>query len=309
MTHIATLTMNPTIDVSFEVDRLIHTQKMRGRSERHDPGGGGINVARVFVRLGGNARCIYLAGGATGTALDGLIDLHQLVRTRISIEGETRVSTSVCEASTGRQYRFVTDGPVVRAAEWQRCLDAVAEIDCDYFVASGSLPRGVPDDFFAMVATTATRRGARFVLDSSGAGLAKGLAGGGVYLVKPSVEELSQFTGKVLDSRESLQAAARHIVDLGQAEHVAVTMGSEGALLVSARGSEYLPAIPVRTASSVGAGDSFLAAMVHALASGRPIDAGFRRGIAAGAAATLRPGTDLARADDVERLYEEMLAR
>src|SRR5688572_27198592 len=119
MASIATLTLNPTIDHSFEVDRILHTHKMRGRNERHDPGGGGINVARVFVRLGGNARCYYLSGGATGAALDGLLDLHQLVRTGIAIKGETRISTSVFERGSGREYRFVTAGPSVLAEEWQ----------------------------------------------------------------------------------------------------------------------------------------------------------------------------------------------
>ena len=76
MKSIATLTMNPTIDISYDVDRVVHTHKMRTRNERYDPGGGGINVARVFARLGGQARCFYLSGGPTGVALDGLLDLR-----------------------------------------------------------------------------------------------------------------------------------------------------------------------------------------------------------------------------------------
>jgi 6-phosphofructokinase 2 len=306
MMNLATLTMNPTIDVSFEVDRVLHMEKMRGRDERHDPGGGGINVARVFVRLGGNARCVYLAGGAAGVALDSLLDLHQLVRTRISIGGETRVSVSVFETCTAHQYRFVTSGPTVEPAEWRQCLDELGQVDCDYLVASGSLPRGVPDDFYAQVAATAAKRGIRFVLDSSGPGLAKGLAGGGVYLVKPSIGELRELTGEALPTEKEILAAASWIVELGRAENVAVTMGQEGALLVGASGVLRLPAVPVRkAASAVGAGDSFLAAMVHSLANGRDLEEAFRFGIAAGAAATLRPGTDLARPDDIQRLYAE----
>lgn len=308
MMNIATLTMNPTIDVSFDVDRVFPTQKIRGRNERHHPGGGGINVARVFVRLGGNARCIYLGGGATGTALDGLLDQHQLVRTRIPIAGETRVSTSVFETSTGRQYRFVTSGPAIQPAEWQECLEVVGETACDYLVASGSLPLGVPDDFYATVAALAAARGIRFVLDSSGIGLAKALGAGNVYLVKPSLGELREFSGEALTSERTILEAATWIVELGQAENVVVTMGSEGALLVGSSGVMRLPAVPVKTVSAVGAGDSFLAAMVHALASGREIREAFRYGIAAGAAATLRPGTDLARPDDIERLYVDACA-
>lgn len=303
--EIATLTMNPTIDVALEVDRVFHTHKMRGRNELHAPGGGGICVARVFVRLGGNARCYYLSGGPMGVALDGLLDLHRLVRTRIPIAGETRLSTSVLECDSGKEYRFVAEGPMVAEPEWQACLDALGEAPGDYLVASGSLPKGVPDDFYARVAALAKRRGMRLVLDTSGPALAQGLAGGGIFLVKPSLGELRAATGEALASDEAIAAAAMAIVRRGQAEHVAVTMGRNGALLANAAGIVRLPAIRVPTASAVGAGDSFLAAMVFALASGRdPADA-FRFGLAAGAAAVLTPGSGLAAAADIERLYEE----
>lgn len=305
MMSIATLTMNPTLDVSFEVDRIFPTHKMRGENERHDPGGGGINVARVFVRLGGNARCYYLAGGATGAALDWILDLHQIVQNRISISGETRVSTSVFERESGREYRFVTNGPTVSAAEWQKCEALLSEAKCDYLIASGSLPQGVPEDFYARVAGMAKKRGIRFVLDSSGPGLAQGLSEGGVFLVKPSIGELRALTGRQLAGNETIIEAASAIVRRGEAQYVAVTMGHDGAILASEDGIIQLPAIPVQAASAVGAGDSFLAAMVYAFAEGHsPVEA-FRFGMAAGAAAVLTPGTGLARAEDIRRLYAD----
>jgi 6-phosphofructokinase 2 len=305
MMNIATLTMNPAIDVSFEVEQVLPTHKMRCRNERHDPGGGGINVARVFVRLGGNARCHYLSGGATGVALDGLMDLHQLVRTRTPIAGETRVSTTVFERSSAREFRFVTRGPNIAPEEWQAVLDRLDEADFDYLVASGSLPPGVPDDFYARAAAVACKRGARFVLDSSGVALAGGLTDRGVYLVKPSLDEMTALAGRELIGDGAVAEAAGSIVGSGKAKHVAVTLGAGGAMLVNAHGVVRLPAIPVEVASSVGAGDSFLAAMLHRLASGRDEIEAFRFGVAAGAAALLSPGTGLAKAADVARLYEQ----
>jgi len=305
MTDIATLTLNPTLDVAFEVERIFPTHKVRGGSERHDPGGGGINVARVFCRLGGNARCYYLAGGAAGAALDWLLDQHQLVRTRIAIAGETRVSSSVFERESGREYRFVTDGPSVTPAEWETCEALLAEAQCEFLVASGSLPPGVPTDAYARLARIAKERGIRFVLDTSGEGLAEGLAGGDVFLVKPSVGELRKLTGLALDNDADIADAALEIVGRGQAQLVAVTMGRDGALLADASGAVRLPPIPVRTASAVGAGDSFLAGMVYALGLGEsPLEA-LRLGQAAGAAAVLTPGTDLARASDIRRLHAQ----
>jgi 6-phosphofructokinase 2 len=305
---IATLTVNPTIDVSMEVDEVFHTHKMRGSNQRSDPGGGGICVARVLVRLGDNARCFYMSGGATGAALDGLVDLHQLVRTRISIKGETRVATSVFERGNGREYRFVPDGPVIGPEEWQECLDRLANANCDYLVASGSLARGMPDDFYARVAAKAKQRDIRLVLDSSGVGLAQGLAGGGVFLVKPSLGELRGLTGRKLETDEEVAEAALAIVARGEAQHVAVSMGHQGALLASASGILRLPAIPVEARSSVGAGDSFLAAMVHSLVQAWPIEDALRLGISAGAAAVLTPGSNLARTGDIQRLYRTHFA-
>ncbi len=300
---IATLTVNPTIDVSMEVDEVFHTRKMRGSNQRSDPGGGGICVARVLVRLGENARCFYMSGGATGRALDGLVDLHQLVRTRVSIKGQTRVATSVFEHGSGCEYRFVPEGPAIAQEEWQECLDRLSEAKCSYLVASGSLARGMPDDFYARVAAKAKQRGIRLVLDSSGAGLTQGLAGGGIFLVKPSLGELRGLTHRRLANDSEIADAARAIVSRGEAEHVAVSMGHTGAMLVSTSGIVRLPAIPVEARSSVGAGDSFLAAMVHALVQGWPMETAFRLGISAGAAAVLTPGSDLAKTDDIERLY------
>ena len=303
MKNIATLTLNPTIDVAYEVEQMFHTHKMRTLNEHYDPGGGGINVARVFVRLGGNARCYYLSGGATGHALDGLLDLHQLVRCRIPIVGATRVSTSVLEHKSSKEYRIVPCGPTVTPDEWQECLDRIAEADCDYLVASGSLPPGIPEDFYARVAAAAVSRGIKVILDSSGPGLLGGLSGGNIFLVKPSLGELRQLVGQDLETPEEIAGAAMTIVDKGHAEIVAVTMGHHGAVLARKSGILHLPAIPIEAKSAVGAGDSFLAAMTYGLANEKDPAECFRLGLAAGAAAVQTPGTDLCHRADVERLY------
>jgi len=306
MTGIATLTMNPTIDVSYDVARVRHTHKMRTDNEWYAPGGGGINVARVYARLGGQARCYYLSGGATGPALDGLLDMHQLVRTRIAIKGPTRIASAVLEHETGKEYRFTPQGPTVSEAEWQACLTALAEATCDTLVMSGSLPPGVPEDFYARIIERLHPKGIALVLDSSGTALARGIAAGNLLLLKPSQGELQDYAGRKLTSREDLADAALEIVRAGKARLVAVTMGHEGAVLAMEDGALYLPALRIDAASAVGAGDSFVAGMVHALGLGRdPVEA-FRFGMAAGSAAVLRAGTDLARPADIARLLGQL---
>lgn len=306
MNRIATLTMNPAIDISYEVERVFHTHKIRAQEEKYAPGGGGINVARVIARLGGTARCHYLSGGATGAALDGLLDLHQLVRTRIPIAGQTRVATAVLERETGKEYRFTPAGPEVSEAEWQGALDSLREVQCDTFVASGSLPRGVPADFYARAAAILRERGIAVVLDSSGEALRQGLAGGNVMLVKPSQGELQQLLGRTLAGPAEIAQAASAIVASGQARIVTVTMGHEGAVLAHGGETLYLPALPIVAQSAVGAGDSFVAGMVHALGRGWPPAEAFRYAMAAGSAAVLSPGTGLAHPEDIERLFVQM---
>lgn len=303
---IATLTMNPTIDVSYDVGCMRHTHKMRTDNEWYAPGGGGINVARVFVRLGGNARCYYLSGGATGPAFDGLVDLHQLVRTRIPIAGSTRVASAALERETGKEYRFVPKGPSIAEREWRECLDLLAEAKCAHMVLSGSLPPGVPHDFYARAAELLQPRGISIVLDTSGRALAAGIEAGGLALIKPSRGELQQFVGRPLSGATDIAKAAMSIVDEGKARLVAVTMGHEGAVLARKEGPVFLPAVKIEAASAVGAGDSFVAGMLFALSEAKDEMEAFRFGLAAGTAAVLRAGANLAHPEDITRLLKQV---
>lgn len=303
---IVTLTLNSALDVSCEADVVRPTDKIRTHGDRVNPGGGGINVSRVLKRLGTATHAIFLAGGETGKALDGLLEQEKLDRTCVRARGETRVSLTVLEHSSGQEYRFVPEGPMVEADELEACADAVAEqaAICDYLVASGSLPRGAPDDFYARLSASVRGRGTRFVLDSSGPELRATLAGGGVFLVKPSRAELEEVAGRPLPGLRDLAEAARTLRQSGGAELVAVTMGPDGALLADSEGERFLPVVPVEGVSAVGAGDSFLAAMVKGLADGLSPDQSFRLGVAAGAAAVICPGTGLCGAEDVARLLQ-----
>jgi len=298
--------MNPAIDLSYEVDEVLPTRKTRAENERYAPGGGGINVARVFVRLGGNARCLYLSGGATGPAFDGLVDQHQLVRESIPIAGSTRIATAVFEHATGKEYRFTPSGPEVSEKESQLCLDRLSDVECDYLVVSGSLPPGVPADFYARVAAIMTKRSIATVLDTSGAALAEAVNAGNLLLIKPNLGEFQQLVGQPITDTADIVEAARGIVSKGKARYVAVTMGDEGALLVGTDLTVILPALPIEAKSAVGAGDSFVAAMVHALASGAEPETAFRRGMAAGSAAVLTPGSNLAYPEDIDRLFAQI---
>lgn len=307
MTAILTVTMNPSIDVSTSTGKVVPVRKLRCTNARRDPGGGGINVARVVKRLGGDCRALYPAGGATGRLLHRLLDQEGIASSPIDVAADTRESFTILDEGNGDQYRFVLPGAPLSAQEWQACLDRVAALadPADYIVASGSLPPAVPDDFYARLARIAASIGARIVLDTSGPALAAALEEG-VHLFKPNLRELRDLTGLPLDREREWAQAAAELVRTGKADIVALTLGDQGALLVSRESQFGAPAVPVSIASAVGAGDSFLAGLVWPLSAGACLEEAFRYAVATGTAALLTAGTELARKDDIDRLYHEV---
>jgi 6-phosphofructokinase 2 len=309
MKPIVTLTLNPTIDGASDADVVQPIRKVRTTNERYLPGGGGINVARVVCELGGQAVAGYMAGGATGAVFDELVRECGLDARRFPIAGHTRIAYTVFEQSTGQEYRFVPEGPEIGEPEWQYCLRLLEDMPCDYFVASGSLPRGIPADLYIRVGEIVRRQGAKFVLDTSSPALQNTLEAGGVFLAKPSRGEFEQLVGRELPDEESLREAARRFFDGTQVELLAITLGKDGAILVDRTGIRRFAPLPVQTRSAVGAGDSFVAAMTLGVARGMPPVEAFMFGMAAGAAAVLTPGNELCKRGDVERLFADLRTR
>ena len=310
MTDIVALTLNPSIDISTSVERVEPTRKLRCTPPRLYPGGGGVNVARVAIRFGAGVELIYPTGGSTGHLLRRLIEREGIPNLAVDLAEETREDLTVFEETTGDEYRFVLPGPRVSEAEWRKCLDILDALHSrpKFMVASGSLPPDVPQDFYARVAKIARRLGAKFVLDTSGAALEPALKEG-VYLLKPNLRELGEFVGtEVATDRAVIDASQRLIARYG-IEIVVTSLGELGAILVSTDKILRAEAPRVHVLSAVGAGDSFLGAMVSRLATGHPLEDAFRYAVAAGAAAVLTPGTALCNRADVERLLQQVRIR
>jgi 6-phosphofructokinase 2 len=307
---IVTLTINPAIDIFVNVGRVEATRKLRCSPPKRDPGGGGINVARVAHRLGGDVTAIYPIGGQIGKLLQRLVEREDIASLVTPSHVETRENFTAYEETTGEQYRFVLPGSPLHRAEWQACLDRLGSLASTpkFVVASGSVPPGVPDDFFARVVRHAKALGAKTVIDTSGAAL-RAVLDEGVTLIKPNLIELMEFADAPLDRDEDRIAACRKLAADGRAEIIAVTLGEHGALLVTAdRAWRALP-LAIDTVSTVGAGDSFLGGLVAALAGGKPLEEAFRVAAAAASAAVLTPGTGLCQPGDVKRLLPKVRIR
>lgn len=303
--RIVTLTINPAVDMACSAAAVQPTHKIRTFDERLDPGGGGINVARVVHALGGDALALIMTGDVTGRLVEELLNDAGVPWRAVPIRGRTRISLNVHDQQSGLEYRFVPEGPHVEPDETHAVLDVLCGIPAKWIVASGSLPRGVPTGFYAEVAAVAKQRGQRFVLDTSGAAL-HAAVGHGLELLKLSLGELEFLIG-----RQARDAAAqeREVVALtrtGAARMIAVSLGREGAILGTGDGVVRLPAPQVQARSAVGAGDAFLAGLVLGLARGLPGRDALAFGVAAGSAAVVTYGTAQVQAASVEVLYREL---
>jgi 6-phosphofructokinase 2 len=307
MESILTITMNPTIDRSTRIDRVVPERKLRCEAPRYEPGGGGLNVSRAIRKLGGKSTAIYTSGGPHGQMLEKLLDREGIDHRPVSISDRTRESFTVFENTTGQQYRFSTPGPTLKEAEWMRCLDELFAIDQrpDYLVASGSLPPGAPDDFYARLARFAKEAGARMILDATANPFTLAVREG-VFMLKPNLREFRALAEKDITDEAQQEELARQIVDSGQSEVVVVTLGSAGALLVWQEGSTQLRAPTVPIESKVGAGDSTVAGIVLGLSQGESLLDAVKFGLASGAAAVMTPGTELCRGEDARRLFRSM---
>lgn len=307
MTDVIALSMNPSIDLSTKVERVVPLRKLRSAPARRDPGGGGVNVARVVGRFGADVTAVYPIGGATGQMLRRLVDREGIRSLAIDIKGETREDFTVVERTTGNEFRFVLPGPHLTKREWQICLDAVAALRARsrFLVASGSLPPGVPKDFYGQVARLAKEMNLKMVLDASGAALEMALKEG-VYLIKPNLNELTELIGAPLQDQDAWIKAGRSLVQAESAEVVALTLGDQGALLITRDQAWRARPLAVKAVSTVGAGDSFLGGLIWSLVSGHDLKEAFRYGNAAGSAALLAPGTALCHWEDTARLYRQV---
>jgi len=306
--RVATVTLNPCVDKSFSVPRVVPDRKLAAADVRHDPGGGGLNVARVITRLGGEVRALWSCGGGTGERVAQMLAAEGVVHEPIPIEQPVRENLIIEDRSSGEQYRFGLPGAPLSEAERAEWLTHVRELSPAYLVVSGSLPAGVSVDWYGELLGAASSD-TRVIVDTKREALARALELG-VYLIKPNLAELAELTeltelgGEGCEDDDEIEAAAQTIIRSGGAEVVLVSLGRAGALLVTADNPPerlFAPSVPLR--SKVGAGDSLVGGLVAALSRGEPLRDAVARGIAAGTATVMTEGTQLCRREDVERLY------
>lgn len=309
MALIGTITINPAVDETLEVEKTVKEDQLRALSVRHDPGGKGINVSRVVHQLGEKTIAYGMAGGRTGALLEERLRQEGVPCHFLAIQGETRTNITITDDSDHTQIRVSLPGPRVTPEELARLLDEAfsASPRPDWWVVGGSLPPGVPHGVYATMLHRCQDVGIPGVLDADGDALELALAAK-PHMIKPNIHEAQRLVGRKLTSEADVLQAAKDIVAKG-VDLVLVSRGPRGAVAVSK--DEAWEGVPphVEAISKVGAGDSALAGAALALCRGQGLNEAVRWAVACGTAAVLTPGTQLCRREDVERLLPEVKVR
>ena len=303
---IVTITLNPTIDKSTSVTEIKPEAKLRSTQVKNEPGGGGINVSKALAKLDVASSALFPAGGHNGEMLKALLKNEGISFRSTDTKVETRENWIVVEATTSKQFRFTFPGCAVEEGVVKKLLDELQSFAPAFVVASGSMPPGLPENFYGLVVKYANAAGAKCIVDTSGDAL-KALEGKGAYLIKPNITELCKLLNiEKLDLKE-VDDAARQLIQNGYAELIAVSMGAEGAWIVSADEKHFTAAPKVEVKTTVGAGDSMVAGITYMLYKNESLKNAIRFGVCCGSAATMNAGTELFKAEDVWRLYNEVV--
>ncbi len=306
---VITLTMNPVLDKSTNADYIVSEKKTRCSQPTYEPGGGGINVSRAMKKLGSESVAYFLSGGDNGRKIQQLLRDEGVEFQATEIEDNTRENLMIFDNKTGNQYRFVMPGPEVDSKCWKSILKSIEDVSPkpNYLIASGSLPPGVPEDFYAKIASFAKKNDVRLVLDTSGPALQMALEEG-VHMVKPNLGEMAGMLDKEVVTGMELEEAAKEFLNKEYCSVLVISLGSKGAMMARQNVVEYVvpPAMPV--ISAVGAGDSMVAGIITGCTKGYWPEQAVRYGVAAGTAAAMTPGSELCRKEDTDKIYNWLCA-
>lgn len=303
---ILSLTINPALDLYSRVDKVFPGEKLRCEKAKLDPGGGGVNVSRVIQRLGGETTALYTCGGYTGEVFKDLLEKEGVKQDTVEVASDVRQNIAITETSSGELYRFGFPGPSLTETEYEDFLTKLNLYKkADFWVASGSLPPGVPEDFYSRAAAKAKENDVKFVLDTSGKAYS-GILEVGAYLLKPNMNELEDLVGEKAENEQEQKELLLKILEKYPVEVIVLSLGSKGALLATKGKVRHFPAPAVVPISSIGAGDSMVAGIVYSLSRGDELEKAILYGLACGSATIKSPGTELLQKEDVEPLFQTL---
>lgn len=294
--QVTTVTPNPALDRTYWLEEFQPGRQYRAGRGKVDPGGKGINIARVLQGYGLEVAALGFFAGLSGQELLRLLAAEEIKTQPVLVEGETRTNTKIIDPAGQTLTEINEPGPSVGEGEIDQFQWYVADYAANsrYMIFAGSLPRNCPPDFYGRLIRTAKQSGCRTLLDTSGAALAEG-SKAVPYLIKPNQQELAGLCGREIGTAPAAVAAAAEVRKAYGVEAVVVSLGAQGAVLVEQKGA-YLAVPPeVKVKNPVGAGDSLVAGLVYGLLAGYSLPESLRLGVADGTMAVLDEATSMAK--------------
>lgn len=289
---IITITLNPAVDKTVEIGNFEVGTVNRVSSVRLDAGGKGINVSKVIMSLGGRSKAVGILGGPSGNFVKEYLDRMGIENDFLFIKGETRTNLKVVDNIRKTNTDINEPGPRVTCREIETLRQ---KIFCDMkkdtiVVFSGSVPENVDKEIYGIWVSQAKKLGAKTILDADGELLKHGIEAG-PFLVKPNVHELERFFGTRIGDVWEAERFARKLIDAFGIEMVVVSLGKDGAVFLNKERSLFVHGIKVDVKSTVGAGDSMVAALAYSMEKGYDFEKSAKLAVAAGTANVMTSGT------------------
>ena len=288
---IYTVTLNPAIDKTVVIENFVPGAVNRIGSLREDAGGKGVNVSKCLKKLGADTVAVMILAGATGKRLESMLDDMKIPVLRVPAEGENRTNLKIIDPVNHTNTDINEPGPRINEDLLEGLKEKLGKSVSkgDIVVLSGSLPKGTDKSLYARWVKYFHHRGVSVYLDADGEPMAKGIAAVPA-MIKPNNDELAALMGKDKLTMEEMVAEGQRLLETG-IEEVVISLGGDGILFVSCEGCYKADALPVPVKSTVGAGDSVVAAMAYGKEKNLCREEKIRLAVAIGAASVMQDGS------------------
>ena len=303
---IYTVTLNPAIDKTVVIENFCPGAVNRIGMLREDAGGKGINVSKCLKNLGADSTASVILAGDAGKRLEKMLGEMGIPSLAVWAEGESRTNLKIVDPAKRENTDINEPGPAVSGELLEELKTKLGEriLPGDLVILSGSLPAGVDRGLYGNWTAYFRSLDARVYLDADGEPMKQGIVAV-PYLIKPNDGELAALLGKEKLSREEMVWEGRRLLETG-IEEIVISMGAEGALFVSREGCYFASALPVEVKSTVGAGDSMVAAMAFGDVKNLSREEKIRLAVAMGTASVMQSGTQPPEANLVWELAKEV---